>query len=1049
MGRSTTTAMFFLAAAGLCLAASSPLHTSISVDYRALPLMEALRDVEQKADVRFQVDESLVANQAPVTFAMTDAAAGRVAARLLRPVHLSMANTDGATIRVVPRAQADIFSVSREETFTFAKPPAVTRNGDEVTIAFETERWCDATVAIEDESGKILRHLASGVLGPNAPEPFQWNSKAQTLVWDGKNDAGAYVDEKDRVRVRVALGLKPRFERTLYWHPAKSSGNVWALAASEEGVFVFNSGRGIDQLRLFDRDGNYVRAVYPFPAEKIDAMNGLIRHQFPDGAERPIKPNWLQTTLLMSGDNAYAPTYRDGRYQGNQSKGIADGGMGGTAAHDVAVANGKAALIGHRFSRITTDGGGVDRLSVHGGEIAFQGEKSLWRPSHEHQGAEGITFTRPQRAALCPDGEWLYLTRYNETFAGHGGITLWRHRVKRTRYNADGPLEVFAGNKESGQADGEFDMPADVACDAQGRVYVADHRNDRIQVFDADGTHLKNIAVRRPVQIEVHPQTGELYVFSWALPLAGRNKFWGTRPTLDRSGEGQTYFRLTRFASLDQPDEHTSWDLQKATGLSRTRASNVEIAATVDFGSEPARVWITAPSPAGARRSRGRGVMILTLEDNEWTVKRDLLDEAARAVVRTGPGRHNRQRLAVNPADGALYMYEGDTAWGKAFQRALRIDPATGRIRNVELPMSSEDLTFDQNGHAYLRSGGMVVRFQADSWREVPFDYGEERQSYNFGGGGGERSTRVIGGAVIPGRSGFHLGGFHVNAAGEIVVATIYSEELNDQSRRAQMHVSARYRPDIYPGRRYNPGGRMGGTFVHLLDRHGRLIGDDLIPGLPGWAGAHGTFIDAHGDIYIVSAAPAVIRGERHFNDHAGTLMKFTPGSARLLAPSGSPVPLQEEPARPHDLYMSPTWVENAHWMQPGVGFGSSISTACACWNNRSAFDYYARSFLPEVDRYSVGIMDSAGNLVTRFGAYGNVDDGVPLLSGDDTPPNPRSIGGDETALKHAPYLAVHTDNRLFAADPGNARIVSVRLGYHAEETVALKDVPDAAAGRR
>ena len=31
----------------------------------------------------------------------------------------------------------------------------------------------------------------------------------------------------------------------------------------------------------------------------------------------------------------------------------------------------------------------------------------------------------------------------------------------------------------------------------------------------------------------------------------------------------------------------------------------------------------------------------------------------------------------------------------------------------------------------------------------------------------------------------------------------------------------------------------------------------------------------------------------------------------------------------------------------------------------------------------------------------------------------------------------------LFIADAGNARILSVKLGYHAEEKIALKEVPD------
>jgi hypothetical protein len=40
-------------------------------------------------------------------------------------------------------------------------------------------------------------------------------------------------------------------------------------------------------------------------------------------------------------------------------------------------------------------------------------------------------------------------------------------------------------------------------------------------------------------------------------------------------------------------------------------------------------------------------------------------------------------------------------------------------------------------------------------------------------------------------------------------------------------------------------------------------------------------------------------------------------------------------------------------------------------------------------------------------------------------------------------YVATHTDHRLYIADAGNARIVSVLLTYHTTERVPLKDVED------
>ena len=89
-----------------------------------------------------------------------------------------------------------------------------------------------------------------------------------------------------------------------------------------------------------------------------------------------------------------------------------------------------------------------------------------------------------------------------------------------------------------------------------------------------------------------------------------------------------------------------------------------------------------------------------------------------------------------------------------------------------------------------------------------------------------------------------------------------------------------------------------------------------------------------------------------------------------------------------------------------------------------------------------MAVLDSGGNLILRFGTYGNVDDGKPLMP-DGGPARPHPMGGDEVALFYAPHVAVHTDRRLFIADVGNERILSVRLGYHAEARIQLKDVSE------
>jgi hypothetical protein len=109
--------------------------------------------------------------------------------------------------------------IKRETVYEFAKKPQITNEGNNVTITFETKGLCDVTIAIEDNANKIVRHLACGVLGANAPEPFIKNTKEQKIVWDGKDDHGRYIDNKESYVVRVSLGLKPQMERTLFWSP--------------------------------------------------------------------------------------------------------------------------------------------------------------------------------------------------------------------------------------------------------------------------------------------------------------------------------------------------------------------------------------------------------------------------------------------------------------------------------------------------------------------------------------------------------------------------------------------------------------------------------------------------------------------------------------------------------------------------------------------------------------------------------------------------------------------------------------------------------------
>ena len=946
-----------------------------------------------------------------------------------------------AVLAATPARAADLdeFKVKRQEVFELAEKPEVTRRGDKVTVTFTSKGYCDATVAIENAEGRIVRHLACGVLGPKAPEPLLKNALKQTLVWDGKDDQGNYLDDKDNLTVRVSLGLKPQLERTLFWSPKRrSSQDVRkgvAIRAAPEGVYVYDGGQAADHIRLFSHQGEYLRTIYPFPADKLKNVPGLIWHTFPqDGQSLPIKPSYQMCTLLTSGENALNIVFKDGRYFYGPMDPCHKGEYG-RGATDLAIAPGRIAVGANRLNRLAPDGSSGG-LPVYGPGIDLRNSKGFYKATESALaqslgGYELLTNLKPHRLAFSPDGKTLYLARHIENYALDMYIhNYWQHGVYRMAYEADKEPELFLGAPESGSDARHFNMPTDVTCDRQGRIYVADMGNHRVQVFTPDGKLAKTIPVEAPAQVAVSP-TDELYVFSWELLPDRRDpRIKVTRP-----------YTLRKFKSADDPQLLAAYDLPMAETLGKYGQC-----AEIDFWAEPRTVWISpgqyrSTTGSGTVRTQDAGIFVLAEKGNKLELIRDFEKEAKQAVLRTDAPGSNRQRLYCDPLRGTLYVGEG----GFHFQDAVAIDPATGRTRLVNLPFDAEDMCFDSNGLAYLRTANLVARYEPDTWREVPWDYGEERDKVTYNCHSGRREARVISGLALPVNSGWHHGGMHVSPRGSLAVGCLYLYGPAERGPRGQESIAAdkSYAPQLYPGRVTKA--VYGCEYVHVWDKHGKLLYGDAIKGL---GTLNGVAIDSQDNLYVLSAAPRVYDGKPHFNFLAGTLMKFPPGKGKIVSDDGrAPIPLSPEnrPARPPDLVNLPgnAWVEGAEWFYGGVGWhGKNHGLGCGCRNTRFALDCFGRCFAPEIDRYSVAVLDSSGNVILRVGRYGNVDDGAPLVPAGG-PAATRAIGGDEVSLMHGAYVATQTDRRLFIADIGNYRIVSVKLDYHATEKVRLRDVPD------
>jgi len=116
---------------------------------------------------------------------------------------------------------------------------------------------------------------------------------------------------------------------------------------------------------------------------------------------------------------------------------------------------------------LTDDGDHTVRKCTLDGKVLL----TIGIPGDPQPFMSGEPFRRCTHTALSPHGE-IYVSD------GYGNA-----RVHK--YTPEGKRVLSWG--EPGSAPGQFNLPHNISCDADGWVYVADRENHRIQVFDSDG----------------------------------------------------------------------------------------------------------------------------------------------------------------------------------------------------------------------------------------------------------------------------------------------------------------------------------------------------------------------------------------------------------------------------------------------------------------------------------------------------------------------------------------------------------------------------------
>ena len=150
------------------------------------------------------------------------------------------------------------------------------------------------------------------------------------------------------------------------------------------------------------------------------------------------------------------------------------------------------------------------------------------------------------------------------------------------------------------------------------------------------------------------------------------------------------------------------------------------------------------------------------------------------------------------------------------------------------------------------------------------------------------------------------------------------------------------------------------------------------------------------------------------------------------------------------------SYVQGAEWLVPGVSYVEDLGDwggggRCHCVGCDFDVDDFGRTFAPDNGRFRVTVLDTSGNVIMHFGAYGNqdywgpdsyvMDPSTQLLrprKSDDPKDLKSPFAEPEIAFNRVVGLAV-TEQHVYVADYKNRRVLRCKLSYTSEAVGEIK----------
>ncbi|MBL8027260.1 MAG: T9SS type A sorting domain-containing protein, partial [Fibrobacteres bacterium] len=707
---------------------------------------------------------------------------------------------------------------------------------------------------------------------------------------------------------------------------------------------------------VFSREGNYLRTIAPYPGNiPEERLKGFGRLTQPDGKKSPVVFQGMDGSFLPEFFNPHAHTMAvtsNGWIVFSNS--LATGSWYGVQT------NQRRAMI------IGTDGS-CPRDTVFGPVF----ETEPWAGS--------------LNLAVTPDNKYVYGAGPGKYKYGEPQVS--RHVVYRSKLDTMGKAEIFLGTPDvPGSGTGELNDPQGVAVDNNGNLYVADHGNSRVSIFNSNGTLIKSVSVWRPRHIQINRKTGEFFVLSYSMDTLN--------PVV-----------ITKFSTLPAPVFITE---KRFTRISTTSTIPVF---TLDYFADTAIVWIGS---LDYLESTIHGFFDLgdTLVPNPVKIAKRQPDYWAGSKL-YGPGY-----MAISPDES--FLYAGCDVWAK-------LDLNTGAITQTKI--RGNELIFAPDTTVYAYSGGgykdsLAYRYSKEGVR-IPFANGANFLNFGptefYGPSVGAKGLAILsnGNLVIP-NTGWTRSDTIKYSVWDLKSCTKV-KTLPIEMPHSAAGFAADRQGNLYFACNVRPKG-----VAYPEGMRGEFLPDPLASNSFNYPYA---FLNYY--LFGVGCIIKFPQTAKGIHEHASNISAVPFGTL-----DDSAIPTDQV----NGIYKSHYKVEGAIWQHLGISHCPSPwrgrgDQGCFCFTPRFSVDGHGRIIYPDAYRFNVVVMDNNKNELLRFGEYGNRDQQGKFSA----------VPSPDIPLTYPMYVE-KMKNSLYITDMGSRRITKVKLRYRtwatSDDPVSIEDTP-------